>query len=102
MTLSSLDACSAYYVQVSAVNCGTRITSDTVLLDLLDYSPFSVTLSLTDIVTSCDAWVASSTNIKVMDLENALMVVPLQRCTHIPCLAYSRLTCTDSTKANFR
>ena len=102
MTFNSLDPCTAYFVQVSAVTCGTRITSNAILIDLLDSSTLSVTLSLDDAVTTCNAWVASNSNSKIMDLENNLRVVSLQRCTAIPCLAYSSLTCIDSTKVNFR
>ena len=102
MTFNSLDPCIAYYVQVSAVTCGTRITSDAMLIDLLDSSALSINLSLDDSITTCNAWVASNTNSKIMDVENHLRVISLQRCTAIPCLTYSSLTCVDSTKVNFR
>lgn len=102
MTFNTLDMCTAYYVQVSAVNCGTRITSDSALIDHLDSSTLSITLSLDNLINTCNAWVLSNTNSKIMDVENHLRVVSLQRCTNIPCLAYSSLTCIDTTKANFR
>lgn len=102
MTFDTLDMCTAYYVQVSAVNCGTRITSDSALIDHLDSSTLSITLSLDSVINTCNAWVLSNTNRKIMDVENYLRVVALQRCTNIPCLAYSSLTCIDTTKVNFR
>ena len=102
MTIDSLDQFTAYYVQVSAVNCGTRITSESVLIDLLDSSTLSITLSLDNVINTCNAWVLSNTNRKIMDVENHLRVVSLQRCTAIPSLAYSTLTCVDTTKVNFR
>ena len=106
VTIPNLNPCSAYFVQVSAVNCGTRITSNAMLLDLKDITSFSLTVSIPTTFATCSAWVATITSRDIADVQDSLNVTSIQRCGGFipPCFADSSLTCsqTDDTKATFK
>jgi hypothetical protein len=104
-TISNLDPCLSYFVRVSAVNCGSRVTSDPMLLDLKDSAPFSMTLSVPVNLGTCNAWVASIGDRGIADIHNSLNSTSIARCgTIAPCFSESTLTCseTDNSKAVFK
>ena len=102
VTIPNLDACSAYFVRVTAVNCGTRITSDAMLLDLHDTSFFSMTVSIPSTFDTCVSWISSIT---IANVQSALNSTSLQRCGYLaPCFTDSNLTCIkgENSKAIFK
>ena len=104
-TISNLDSCLSYFVRVSAVNCGSRVTSDPKLLDLKDTTTFSMTLSIPVNFGTCNAWLAMIGDSGIMDIHSSLNRTTIQQCTIIaPCFAESTLTCseTDNSKAVFK
>ena len=90
---------------MSAVNCGTRVTSDPMFLDLDDSTSFSMTLSIPTNLGTCDTWLASIGDRGITDIYNSLNRTSIQQCATIaPCFAESSLTCsaTDNSKAVFK
>ena len=104
-TISNLDPCLAYFVRVSAVNCGFRVTSDPMLLDLKDSAPFSMTLSIPMNLGTCNSWLALIGDRGIVDIHNSLNDTSFRQCSTIaPCFAESTLNCseTDNSKAVFK
>ena len=105
VTIPNLDPCSAYFVRVSAVTCGTRVTSDVQLLDLYDTTAFSVTVSIPTTFDTCKTWIATLTGRGIADIEASLNRTSFERCrTFAPCYANSSFYCseTDKSKATFK
>ena len=105
VTIPTLNPCSAYFVRVSAVTCGTRVTSDVQLLNLFDTTPFSATVSIPTSFDTCKTWIATLTGRGIPDIEASLNRTSFEQCqTFAPCYANSSFNCleTDSSKAMFR
>lgn len=104
-TIPNLDPCISYFVRVSAVNCGSRVASVPMLLDLKETTAFSMTLSIPVNLGTCNAWLATIGDRGIVDIHASLNVTSIRRCgTIAPCFAESTLTCseTDNTKAVFK
>lgn len=85
---------------MTAVNCGTRISSTAELVGLKDPADFTLTVNLPNSVGECGDWIKMNTATKINNLETALR----NGCgTSIPCFANSRWSCVDGdpTKATF-
>ena len=105
VNIPSLNPCSAYFVRVSAVNCGTRVTSDPMLLDIFDSTSFSTCLSIPASFDTCDAWVANISGRDIRDIQISLNRTSFQQCGYFaPCFAYSTFNCSenDNKKATFK
>ena len=104
-TIPNLDPCLSYFVRVSAVNCGSRVTSDPKLLDLKETTTFSMTLSIPVNLGTCNAWLATIGDRGIVDIHASLNRTTIQQCRTIaPCFAESTLSCseTDNSKAVFK
>lgn len=87
------------------MNCGSRVASDPMLLDLKDSTPFSMTLSVPLNLGTCNAWVASIGDRGIADIHDSLNSTSITQCgTIAPCFSESTLTCseTDNSKAVFK
>ena len=105
VNIQNLDPCSAYFVRVSAVNCGVDVTSDAKLLDIFDSTSFSLTLSIPTSFDTCVTWLASIRDTGIRDIHTSLNRTSLRQCGYFaPCFAYSAFNCSDDdiTKATFR
>ena len=103
MTVRNLDACTSYWTTVTAVNCGTKISSSSQLIGLKDPANYQLVANLASSVGLCSTWIADNTARKINDVENGLRL-PLLLCGFsIPCYANSRWSCNtnDPTKATF-
>ena len=104
-TIPNLDPCFSYFVRVSAVNCGSRVTSDPMLLDLKETTALSLTLSIPVNLGTCNTWLTTNGDRGIMDIHASLNRTSIQQCATIaPCFAESTLTCseTDNSKAVFK
>ena len=102
--LQNLAPCSAYWIVITAVNCGLRISSSPQLLDLFNSSVFTLSLCPeTDFV--CSDWIRVDVANKVADIENVLSSVLTSQCllNNVTCFANSSFTCSmDDSMVTFR
>ena len=88
---------------MTAVNCGTKISSTPQLIGLKDPERFTLVANLASSVGLCSTWITVNTERKISDVENGLRL-PLVLCGFsIPCYAYSQWSCKDDdpSKATF-
>ena len=102
--IQNLEPCTSYWTTVTAVNCGTKISSTPQLIGLKDPTSYQLVANLASSVGPCSTWITVNTARKVTDVENGLRL-PLVLCGYtIPCFANSQWSCVanDPTKAIFR
>ena len=104
VTISGLDACTSYWVTVTAINyCGGVSSSEAIMLGVKDSIPYAVDLSLGD--ATCSDWIKQDADSKIMDMEGALRGAGLF-CDgiEIPCFRESQWQCSmdDDKKVTFQ
>lgn len=92
--LQDLNPCSTYWVVITAVNCGLRISSSPQLFGLFSPSEFSIALCPGHGFL-CSEWIGVNVTSKVADIESALSSVLTSQCllSDSTCFTNSGFTC---------
>lgn len=104
VNLQDLNPCSTYWIVITAVNCGLRISSSPQLLGLFNSSEFSIALCPGGSF-QCSEWIGINVTSKVADIESALSSVLTSQCllSDSTCFANSGFTCYgDDSMVIFR
>ena len=97
--LQGLSPCSMYWVVVTAINCGLRVTSDAHILGLYESTPFNVTFCLEQSV-ACTDWIAVDVINKLNDVESFLNSAFTAQCpaSNRPCYRDSEFSCSTDNR----
>ena len=104
VNLQTLSPCSTYWVVVTAVNCGLRLSSDPQLLGLFNASVFTLALC-PGLGFRCSDWIGINVTNKIADIESALNSVLTSQCfvSDSACFANNGFTCNrEDTMVTFR
>ena len=102
--ISGLEACTNYWIVVTAIYCGKRSDSVPTLTGYNDAVQFKLSVSLDGSGMSCSDWISADAQMKVMDVENGLRNAEASCGFQIPCFKESSWQCSsdDSTEASFQ
>ena len=100
VVISNLDPCQRYWVTVSSVNCGSKITSSPREIGLQEEAHFRFFIIL-DMGDSCSTWVQQEQNLA--EVERAV-ATELENCSlDVMCSADNGLSCgSNHTDAVYR
>ena len=104
VNVQNLSPCSTYWIVVTAVNCGLRISSSPQLLGLFNSSEFTVALCPGSDF-SCSDWLGVTLESKIASVEDILSSVLTTQCllNNVSCFAGSTFTCSvDDSMVTFR
>ena len=104
VNLQNLNPCSTYWIVVTAVNCGLRISSSPQLLGLFNPSEFSIALC-PGRGFQCSEWIGVNVTSKVADIESSLSSVLTSQCllSDSTCFTNGGFTCNgDDSMVIFR
>lgn len=104
VVLQILSPCSTYWVVVTSVNCGLRISTSPQLLSLFNSSLFSISLCPGGDF-SCSDWIVFNLTRKLADVENTLSSALASQCqlSNLTCFPNSSFTCSvNDNSAVFR
>ena len=102
--LSGLEACNNYWVVVTAIYCGRRSDSVPTLTGYSDAVQLKLSVSLSGSGMTCNDWVSTDAQQKVMDVESGLRNAEASCGFQIPCFKDSSWQCLrdDSSQASFQ
>lgn len=103
VNLDNLAPCSTYWIVVTSVNCGLRISSGPEVLSLFKPTVFTFSLCPGS-GFSCNDWIGVNVASKVADVENILYSALTSQCllNNLTCFANSEFNCSvDDSMAIF-
>ena len=90
--LDNFDACTAYWITVTAVSCGSQKSSAPSVVDIYNPTAFTFVITLGN-TGSCKVWNTTNTINKLMDVYNQLQNVARNSIGNA-CIASGRWTCS--------
>lgn len=95
MAIPGLDICTSYWVTITAASyCGRSITTEPMMLDIKDSVPYVLEVILPK-DTLCNEWINQDRDIKITDMEEALVRAGTSCSLVIPCFNGSEWQCTE-------